>query len=388
VSAGEALCASASSRAAARPPPLAAGFVLTAALALAGCGQAPEDGQQGPPAAPRKPAEHLVAAVEVERAPVSVRHERPGQLRLRRLVRIFSQEEGRITALEVFEGDRVEQGQALVRLEDDLLRAELDKARATRAQKALDLEQLEGLVKRRAASDAELAQARTAVAVAEAEQRLLQTRLNYTRIAAPFSGVITERLVEPGDFVTKNTHLLTLADPASLIAEVYVSELVLPHIGLDDPVRIRIDALGGAYVNGTILRIHPTLSETSRQAKVEVRMEQIPSGARAGQFIRAELTTAAVPRLLIPFRALRQDRDGQFVWIIDADGQAAKRQVESGLRIADDIEILAGLQPGDQVITRGFLGLAEGKAVRAVPEQKADDIRGSDNRHWEWYPIV
>lgn len=388
MSAGEALPASASSRSAARPLPLAAGFVLTAALALAGCGQAPDDGQQGPPVAPRNPTEHLVTAVEIERAPVSVRHERPGQLRLRRLVRIFSQEEGRITALEVFEGDRVEQGQALVRLEDDLLRAELDKARATRAQKALDLEQLEGLVKRRAASDAELAQARTAVAVAEAEQRLLQTRLDYTRIAAPFSGVITERLVEPGDFVTKNTHLLTLADPASLIAEVYVSELVLPHVGLDDPVRIRIDALGGAYVDGTILRIHPTLSETSRQAKVEVRMEQIPAGARAGQFIRAELTTAAVPRLLIPFRALRQDRDGQFVWIIDADGQAAKRQVESGLRIADDIEILAGLQPGDQVITRGFLGLAEGKAVRAVPEQQATDIRRSDNRHWQWHPIV
>ena len=317
----------------------------------------------------RRTRAHLVTSVAVQRAPISARHERPGTLKLRRLVRLFSQEEGRIIELALFEGDRVAQGQVLVRIEDDLLQAELDKARATRAQEVLDVERLEGLVKRRAASDDELAQARTTLAIADAELRMLQTRLDYTRINAPFAGVITERLVEPGDFVTKNTHLLTLADPASMIAEVYVSELVLPHVAVGDPVQIRIDALGGQRFDGTILRIHPTLSETSRQAKVEARFEQIPDDARAGQFIRAELATAAVPRLLIPFRSLRQDRDGQFVWIVDADGKAAKRQVESGLRIADDIEIIDGLEPGEQVITRGFLGLAEGKAVKAVAER-------------------
>ena len=316
----------------------------------------------------RRTSEHLVATVTTARAPVSARHERPGTLRLRRLVRLYSQEEGRITELEVFEGDRVRQGQLLVRLEDDLLTAELDKARANRAQALLDVEQLEGLVERSAASEAEVAQARTALAVAEAELRILQTRLAYTRISAPFAGIITERLVEPGDFVTKNTHLLTLADPASLIAEVYVSELVLPHVAVGDPVEIRIDALGGQRFPGTILRIHPTLSETSRQAKVEVRFAQIPDGARAGQFIRAELTTAAVPRLLIPFRALRQDRDGQFVWVVGADAKAVKRVVESGLRIADDIEILSGLRAGEQVVTRGFLGLAEGKTIKNVTQ--------------------
>jgi RND family efflux transporter MFP subunit len=346
---------------------LSTALILAAASALSACG---ETATEGAPAAPRKPSEQLVSAVTVERLPVSVRHERPGTLRLRRLVHIYSQEEGRITALDVFEGDSVKQAQPLVRLEDNLLRAELDKARATRAQKALDLERLEGLVKRRAASDGELAQARTALAVAEAEQRLLQTRLDYTRIAAPFSGVITERLVEPGDFVSKNTLLLTLADPDSLLAEVYVSELVLPQIAVGDAVRVRIDALGGKHFTGRILRIHPTLSETSRQGKVEVRLQQIPAGARAGQFIRAELNTAPVPRLLVPFRALRQDRDGQFLWIIDAEDKAAKRQVESGLRIANDIEILTGLEPGERVITRGFLGLAEGKAVRAVAESE------------------
>jgi RND family efflux transporter MFP subunit len=345
--------------------------IAAALMLLDSCGlgtDADQAATASPDAAGRRSRAHLVTTVMTERAPVSARHERPGTLRLRRLVRIHAQEEGRITELTLFEGDRVEQGAVLIRLEDDLLQAELDKARATRAQEVTDVERLQGLVKRRAASDDELAQARTRLAIADAELRVLQTRLNYTRISAPFAGIITERLVEPGDFVTKNSHLLTLADPASMIAEVYVSELVLPHVAVGDPVQIRIDALGGQRFAGTILRIHPTLSETSRQAKVEVRFEQIPDGARAGQFIRAELVTAAVPRLLIPFRALRQDRDGQFVWIIDSEGKAAKRPVQSGLRITDAIEILAGLEPGEQVITRGFLGLSKGKAVTAIAD--------------------
>jgi RND family efflux transporter MFP subunit len=313
---------------------------------------------------------HLVTTFLTERAPVSTQHERPGTLRFRRLVRLHAQEEGRIEQLDVFEGDEVEQGQRLVRLDDAVLRAELDKTRATLDQKRLDLKRFQDLAQRNAASQDELAQARTAVALAEADLRLLDIRLDDTRIAAPFAGIITERLAEPGDFVTKSTHLLTVADPASLVAEVYVSELVLPHIAAGEPARIRIDALGGRLFDGRILRIHPTLSETNRQAKVEIRFDDIPPGARAGQFVRAELGTAAVARLLVPFRALRQDRDGQFVWVID-DGEAARAPVRTGVRIADQVEILDGLEPGRRIITRGFLGLAEGKAVERVDDDDA-----------------
>ncbi|HCS90833.1 MAG: efflux RND transporter periplasmic adaptor subunit [Thiohalocapsa sp. PB-PSB1] len=362
-------------------------LLLSIVLWFGGCGENTEPNQISATAASaggeRRPKSHLVTSITTERALVSARYERPGTLRLRRLVRIYSLEEGRITKFDLFEGDRVARDQTLMRLEDDLLRAELDKARASRDQADLELERLMSLIERRAASNAELAQARTALAIADAELRLLQTRLTYTRIQAPFAGIIIERLVEPGDFVTKNTHLLTLADPASMLAEVSVSELVLPHVAVGDPVRIRIDALGDRDFDGNILRIHPTLSEVNRQAKVEMRFKQIPDGARAGQFIRATLVTAAVPRLLIPFSALRQDREGQFVWLIDSDDTAAKCRVQSGLRIADRIEILQGLEPGDKVITRGFLGLDSGTKVTLIDSDGIDsdgiDSDGIDN---------
>ncbi|MEA3639208.1 MAG: efflux RND transporter periplasmic adaptor subunit [Lamprobacter sp.] len=308
----------------------------------------------------------LVTAITAERASVSMQHERPGSLRLRRLVRLHSQEEGRIIALAVFEGDPVQQGQTLLRLEDDLLQAELNAARATADQKRLDLKRLEALAGRGGASDDEIAQARTAVAVAEAQAQVLETRLAFTKIRAPFDGLLTARLVEPGDFVAKNTHLLSVADPTSLIAEVLVSELVLPQLSVGDAVQIRIDALGGDSFPGTILRIHPTLSESGRQAKVEVAFEQIPEGARSGQFVRIRFSSREMARLMVPFRSIRQERAGPFLWVIDADGKAARQAVETGLRITDQVEILAGLEPGTQVITRGFLGLAAGDAVRII----------------------
>jgi RND family efflux transporter MFP subunit len=334
------------------------------ALLLAGCPGPADDTKPRT----RSPSAHLVTVETAERRPVAGHHERPGTLRLRRLVRIHSQEEGRVTRLDVFEGDRVQAGQVLVELDRTLLQAELDKTAATREQKRLDLKRLEGLVKRNAVSEDELAQARTALTVAEAEERLLETRLAYTHIQAPFTGVITERQVEPGDFVAKDRHLLTLADPGSLVAEVSVSELILPLVKVDDPATLRIDALGDAHFPAHVLRIHPTLAEDSRQAIVELTLDPIPVGARAGQFVRATLDTAAVARLLVPFPALRRDRSGEFVWLVEANGKASRRAVRSGLRFADRVEILDGLEPGERVITRGFMGLNEGKAVKVVEQ--------------------
>jgi RND family efflux transporter MFP subunit len=363
------------------PRPVLRAVVLACAAMLlaAGCQRADDNGDTASGEAPRqKPSGHLVTTVVTERAPVSTQHERPGTLRLRRLVRLHTQEEGRIEQLDIFEGDRVDRGELLVRLDDAVLRAELTKTRATLAQERLDLKRFQDLAARNAASQDDLAQARTAVALAEADLELLELRLANTRITAPFAGVVTQRLAEPGDFVTKNTLLLTLADPDSLVAEVYVSELVLPHISEGDPARIRIDALGGRRFAGEILRIHPTLSEANRQAKVEIRFDAIPEGARAGQFVRAELATAAVARLLVPFRALRQDRDGQFVWVMDDASEAARRPVRAGMRIADRVEILDGLEPGTRVVTRGFLGIAEGKQLTRVDDDAGPSIATPD----------
>lgn len=337
--------------------------VLLSLILVSGCSDT--ESQQKPK--PKPPA-HLVEVSTVEWKPVSTAHERTGSLRSRRLVRIHNQEEGRVMELPHFEGDMVETGDLLVRMEDELLEAQLAKARATTNQAYQDLERMSNLVTRKAASKDALTRANTELEVSQAEQQLLETRLKYTRITAPFRGLISHRYVEPGDAVAKHTHLLTLIDPESLVTEIRISELLLPHIAAGDTAKVRIDALGDQQFTGRVLRIHPELDQTTRQGIIEVILDPVPEGARAGQFARVTLDTAKIQRILVPFSTVKHDRSGAFVYLLNKDSKAIRTPVRSGIRVADKIEILEGLKPDEQVITRGFLGLSDGKQVRVTKQ--------------------
>ena len=214
-----------------------------------------------------------------------------------------------------------------------------------------------------------MARTRTALQVAQAEEALLRTRLGYTRITAPFGGVVTERLAEPGDVAPRHTHLLTLMDPDSLIMEARVSELLLPDIRQDDPVEMRIDALGDALHHGVIRRIHPTVDPRTRMGRVEIALEPAPEGARPGQLARVRLQGRAEARLALPFHALRRDGEGEYLFVLDAEGRVARREVKSGPRLAERVAILKGVEVGERVVVKGFLGLSAGTKVKVVGER-------------------
>lgn len=308
----------------------------------------------------------MVSVIEVRNEPLAQTVVRSGTLRARRSVRLHSQEEGRIDKLTVFEGDPVEAGTVLVRLDDRLVRAELNKAEATRRQAAQDHARLQRLVARKLVSEDELLRAETTLRVAEAEESLLKTRLGYATLSAPFDAVVTERKVEPGDVVPRFAHLLTLEDPGSLITEVPVSELVLPTLRVGDVVQVRIDALGDVQHIGRIERIHPTIDAATRQGLIEIALTPVPPGARAGQLCRVELPGMTRPRRTIPLIALRQDPEGDYVYRVDAEGLARRTAVRTGAALGERIEILDGLADGDRVVTRGFINLSPGKPARIV----------------------
>lgn len=303
-----------------------------------------------------------IAAVEYQQEGQTIT--RSGTLRADRQVKLITEEEGRIAALPVHEGDRVSKGELLLQLNDTQLKAELKKARAQRKQAALDVRRLERLQSSRVVSEDELARARTARDVAQAEEDLLRIRLDNTRITAPFDGVISARLAEPGDAVARFTHVLTLTDDKTLLAALPVSELVLPSLATKDTVTLTLDALGDARLQGHILRIHPTVDPVTRQGTVEVVLNDPPPEARPGQLARLTLQLRPQPRLTVPFPALRRDTQGEYVFRYDNDGAVHHTPVISGLHLGERIEIVSGLNQGQQVVINGFLGLADGMKIR------------------------
>lgn len=354
---------------------LGAGRGRTAAVALvlvlAGCSS--ESSSHAKPPGP-KPPNHLVELAPVSRELLQYTADREGTLRALREVKVYNQEEGSVLEVRVREGDAVAKDQVLARLDDRLLRAELDKAIATLRQAEVDLERLERLYGRRLVAEEAVTRAQTNLEVARASERVLRTRVSYMTITAPFAGRVAARLVEPGDVAPKHTHLLTVVDPSVLVTDVQVSELVLPRLRRGDRAGVRIDALGLDVYRGEVLRIYPTVDPVTRRGRIEVALKPVPPGARPGQFCRVTLYAAGREHLVIPYAALRRDAKGEHVFLYEpangAPGGHVKRvDVRSGLRLAERVEIREGLAPGQKVVARGFIGLSDGQKVQPVSSE-------------------
>jgi RND family efflux transporter MFP subunit len=337
-------------------------FLIFILLFLSACQQP----QSSIPRTAKKRPVHLVETVVVTAEPLTTAAVYTGTLRALRIVRIFAQESGRITHFPYYPSDRIKRGTVLVQLDDALLKAELDKAIAVYNQSRVNVHRLKKLAKRKLVSADELLRAETEQAIARAEEQILRTRLSYTQIKAPFAGIVTARLVEPGDVIDTQTALLTLIDPNSLVIDVAVSEWLLSHLKLKHPVSVRIDALGTQNFKGQISRLYPSIDPQTRLGHIEISLHPLPQKVREGQFCRVTIETHLSKRLAIPYSALRRDQAGEYVFQVDSTHQVQRLTVRSGRRLADKIEIISGIQSGQVIVKKGFLGLQAGKKVEAV----------------------
>lgn len=334
-------------------------LLLGLLLALSAC-DAPPPTSAKPPPGERAVVVETALAQSTDVARII---ERNGSLRPLQEVHLSLQQEGRLLTLPFHEGEQVEQGALLAQLDDTLLQAQLRKSQAQRRQAEQDLKRLQRLQSSRAVAEDELARAITTLDVARAEEEALRIQLQQTRIIAPFTGIISARLAEPGDALSRFSHLLTLIDTSSLYTEIKLSEMVLPGLAIGDEVSLTIDALGPLRFTGTIARIHPLVDEVSRQGTIEVMLNPPPAGAMSGQLCRVQLPLRSGERLLVPYNALRRDTRGEFLFVVTSDNKVERRAVVSGLHFEEMIEILRGVSIGERIVTRGFLGLGEGSAV-------------------------
>ena len=215
-------------------------------------------------------------------------------------------------------------------------------------------------------SEDTLTRTQTELDVARADERILQTRVSYMTVRAPFDSEVAERLIEPGDVAPKHAHLMTLVDSSSLVTEVQVSELLLSRLKRDDQADVRIDALGATVHAGKISRIYPTVDPSTRQGRIEVALSPVPPGARAGQFCRVTLYSKSSLPMVIPFSALRRDPQGEYVFVVAEDHKVMRQPIVSGLRLTDRVEVIDGLSPGQFVVQKGFLSLSSGSKVKTV----------------------
>ena len=283
-------------------------------------------------------------------------------------VRIYNQESGRIKSLPFYPGDNVNKDQLISILDDAILIREFEKARAQHRQVKLDLKRIKRLIPRKLASNEQLSRAETLVEQAGAEENLFKTRLSYSKIHAPITGVITQRLVEVGDVVSLHSHMLSLADISQLKVTLSLSELIISQLKEEMVVSIRIDALGDTKFEGKILRIHPTIDTSSRQGTIEVIFNEVPKGALPGQLCRIEINTVTAPRLVIPIIAIQNDSIGEYVYQVNKKNKTQLVRIQTGIQVNQWVEVISGLKENETIITKGFQGLEKAKIVNIINE--------------------
>jgi len=328
-------------------------------LLLVGCDQTQRATSRTTPPTP-------VDIATVTRSPLIAHRILTGSLQAVTTVHIFNEEEGRIVELPFYEGDAVEKDAIIARIDDHLIQSELKKAEATLKQAQVDVRRIDSLFRKKLASEDELARTQTALELARAEVSLLETRIGHTRIKAPFSGIISERLKEKGDVVPVHSHILTLFDPVQIKIVIPVSELLLSNINTGDTVQVRIDALGEEQYSATVKRIFPTIDPQTRKGMMEMQFATIPEGARPGQLCRVTVNTQTTPRRNVPFAAIRHDSQGEFVYRLTPDDKVEAVRVQTGILLGNQMEILEGIEVNERVVVKGFIGLRDGKKVVPV----------------------
>ncbi len=318
---------------------------------------------------------HRVEVITVENKPVSLTQTVSGTLEAVTKIRLYNEESGRITKLPYHEGDVVKKGTLLVQLDNELLKTDVAKAKASREQAKLDLSRVKKLLPKKISTEEEVARAHTELDLAIAEERRQLTRLKRTSIKAPIDGLITKRLYEPGDMLAQQSHIHTIIDPTALRLKASLAERWLPLVKKDQAVTVTIDALGDKKYSAKVVRIHPTINASTHKGTIEILLSPVPDGATVGQFSRAKIELTATDRLIIPVHTIHYEPEGAYVYRVtknDSDETIVEKVFfEQGQQFASVAEILSDLIAGDRVVSRGFLGLRTGKKV---------EVANSENR--------
>lgn len=361
-------------------------LTLASAVGLAGCSS------ERPHAAPSAETMRNVPVLAVQRGTVPDLVEAVGTVRAAQSSDLASQMMGTIVEIRVREGDRVRRGQVLVAIDDAQPRAALDRATAavTAAQQQLaaadsDLSLAESTLKRyqtlydrKSVSPQEFdeVKARQQSALArrdmlqadqtQAKAALAQARasLDYTRIRAPFDGIVTAKKADTGSLATPGMPVLTVEDVRRYRLEVTVNENDLRYVRIGQSVPLVIDALDNAEWQGKIDEIVPAADASTRSFLVKV---DLPADMRlrSGLFGRMEFSRGDRTSLLIPRTAVVERGQLQGVFVLDENKIASLRYVTLGKPSGSAIEVLAGLQSGEFLVAKpGELDL-NGKRIEA-----------------------
>ena len=356
------------------------------------------------------------AVAKVERGPMENTLTIAGEFKPFQDVDVHAKVAGYIKKIYVDVGDHVKGGQTLAVLEVPELAAQLTGADAQvrRAQQEIRREQgdvqraesahaaahsmyarlkqaseqQKGLVAQQEVDDAQakdleteaqvssaqaaLSGAQQQLEMADANEKQFGAMSAYTRIVAPFDGVVTMRYADTGSLVAAGTSSSTQAIPVVRIAEISKLRLVLPipesiaaQIRLGDPVKVRVQALN-SDITGKVSRFADSLDMQTRTMETEIDFDNRSGKLISGMYTETQLVLAERPEALsVPLEAVAENGNDATVLLVTPQNTIEQRNVRLGIQGKSRVEVVAGLKEGDRVVIGNRSQYREGQKVQA-----------------------
>ncbi len=371
---------------------LFSGCLLAASAGMmAGCHDAAPSAQT--------PVETMTARVVESRqlaAPVEIRS--TGTVHARQTAIVSAEVAGRIQQVLVRAGDHVRAGQTLAVLDDADLRSSLARARAemTAAQneetaagsdaklaastlkryqqleseKSVSPQEMDEVARRAQAAAAHFDAARAQTQAAEAEERGARAMLGYMRLTAPFEGVVTARLADPGTMATPGVPLLQIDQAGALQLDATVDESMIGAIHKGLKTQVTMDSAGTAPLDGTVAEIDPAADPASHSFLVKIDLpasKQMNAGQlSAGMYGTAEFANGMRQAILIPRSAVVERGSLACAYVLDAEGIAQLRYLTLGSQQGNLVEVLSGVAAGEKLVDAPLDRDFAGKRVLSV----------------------
>src|SRR6266581_8232 len=313
------------------------------------------------------PVEVAVARVDTVRDEIAA----TGQIEAVQSIDLRPEVDGRIVEIPVHEGQEVDQGTPLFKVDDAQLKAQVAQLEAQRDLAQQALARAKELAQQNASSAADLEKAEAEARSAQAQYDLQRIRLDRTTVRAPFAGAVGQRYVSLGDYVTNTTKLLSLHTVNPQRASFEVPERFARQLRLGQDVSFRVAAIAGRDFTGQVDFVDPVVQLPGRTILVKARVPNPARLLQPGMFIEAHLVTGVRPKaIVIPEEAVVPAEGANAVWVV-VDGKVNRRQVDLGVRTPGFVEVTKGVNAGEQVVVGGLELLAPGAPVMArVVERK------------------
>lgn len=340
----------------------------------------------------------------IRRGPIELRRTFSGTLESPAKLIVAPKISGRVVGLKVDIGDTVRRGQVIAELDNDeyvqevalaeadlaVAKANIVEAQNTKEITTRELNRTKELSERGLASDSEFDSAKAdqllkqawhevskaRLTRAEVSLKTAKIRLAYTKITADWTGgnehrVVAERYINEGETVSANTPLLSIVELAQIIGVIFVNEKDYIHLKLGQPISLTTDAYPGKQFHGRIYRIAPVFRQATRQARIEVIIDNPQHQLKPGMFIRSTVVLDRIAdATIVPEKALttRNDQDGVFV--VNDDGQSVSwRKVKVTIREGERVQV-EGEGLSGRVVTLGQQLVDDGSAI-TIPDEKS-----------------